>query len=461
MSSAVSTTPLPSIVQPTSSSSSNPTEPATTPTVYERFFGPTMFSELFPHIRPHLGRGDLSRLAQGGGVIGGQATIAMYQEKNLRVVYESLNHYRELAEVIIHGIDEVPIGRISKKEAMTNIREIDLWEPKSTIATNLLKIQFPHLRKLTIRSTYLRGVLILSHARKTIPGIPYTDFYNPDTPFDFAESRLISHLASYASTVEIYAPGTGLNDVFDDPYRAQYWSDMAKRLCPSGGPYADNALYWCNSNDSLFRPSSSTLAFRTVPDFGNILSWNRPIDKLVVWVKSPSAILQRIPAKNTTINLQEGALFDSDCRHDPDKIHGLAVVKSVLETRAVTSSSIVIGILPPARSVIVDYIRAVHPDLLKDWPFPRDNANWFDYYSPNSEYNAMTSLFMWRRTATENRDLPVLAQKRYLEYIKASLRKHHTKTDVEKEDFDQIQFTFRPLEGEEWKELSYEPMCAC
>jgi hypothetical protein len=143
-----------------------------------------MFSELFPHIRPHLGRGDLSRLAQVVGLIGGQATIAMYQEKTLRVVYESRDHDRELAKVILYGIDKVPRGRISKKEAMTYIREIDLWEPNSTLDVKLLKLQFPRLRKLVIRSTYLRAILILSHASKDLPGIPYIDFYNPETPFD-------------------------------------------------------------------------------------------------------------------------------------------------------------------------------------------------------------------------------------------------------------------------------------
>jgi hypothetical protein len=452
ISSSVKTTPLPAIVQPTSLSS----EPTATPTVYERFLGPTMFSELFPHIRPYLRRGDLSRLAQVGGVIGGQATIAMYQEKKLQVVCESVEQYRQLAKVVMYGIDNVPRGRISKKEAMAYIREVDLREPISTIASNLLKLQFPHLRKLIIRSSYLRGILFISHASKTIPGIPYTDFYNPDTPFDFAESRLISHLASYASTVEIFAPGTGYCDMFDDRHRGKYWSDMAKRLCASGCSNLDEMVYWCassESNVSMFKPNPYTEAFRTVPDFGKKLFWNQiqPVDKLVLWVKSPSAILQRIPANNTVINLQEGALFEPYSSHNPEHIPDLAVVRSILETRAVTSASVVITILPPALSAIVHHIRAVHP-AVKHFPPPRHPFS-RDFSSPWSEYQAIAQLFAFRKADVEKLDLYRLTKARYLECIKASLHKHHAKTDVEKEDFEQIQFAYRPYEAEKSYQL--------
>jgi hypothetical protein len=255
--------------------------------------------------------------------------------------------------------------------------------------------------------------------------------------------------------------------MFDDLRPRKYWSDMAKRLCASGSQLLDEMVYWCATSEinesRWWQPDPYAEAFRTVPDFAKMLSWDQiqPIDKLVLWVKSPSAILQRIPAKETIINLQEGALFRPHWEHNLEKIPDLAVVRSILETRAVTSTSIFIVVLPPAHSAVVNYIRAVHPDLVEGVR-PTDHPTWSDDYSSlNSEYNALTSLFMWKRTDAENRDLPFLAGKRYLESIKANLRKHHANTDVEKEDFEQIQFTFRPFEEGEWTAVSYEPMFAC
>lgn len=446
------TTPIPLDVLHTTSSSGIPTQPTTDPTAYERFFEPTMFSELFPHIRSHLGRGDLSRLAQVEGVIGVQAIVTMYREKKLKVAYESLKNFREHPEVIMHGFGEVVKGRISKKEAMTNIREIDLYESTSTMAINLLDIQFHHLQRLTIRPCYLHGIMIISHARDNGLGIPVTDLQDPNTPFDFAEARLIGHLASYASTVEIFAPGTNVEDLSYGRWSGD-WTTFAKRLCGLDNAYSEHSM-----GSEMVHPSlQSILAIRKVPDLGEILSLNRlqPIDNLIVWVRSPSVILQRIPAKKTIINLEEGALYKPRHVQNPGKIPDLAVIRSILKTRAVTPSSIVIKILPPAHSVIVDYIRAVYPDTVKDMRGLSSYTGWFNY-SLSPDFRAVLQVFRLQRTPAESRNLPVVALAWYLESVKNTLCNHHAKTDAEKEDFEQVQFAYR--RPEPWEGTSYELM---
>ena len=180
--------------------------PVTRPTAFERFLEPSISTVLFPSIRPHLVKGDLKRLAQVPGAFNMVATIALYQKRSLSIGAECENFEGEIGEALLAGMDYTPVGRISKKEAFSYITEIYLDESNYRMAKALLRIQFPRLKTLVIQARYLIDLLLQSHAKKATAGIPYTDFYNPDTPFDFAEAQLIRHLASYASKVQIWVP---------------------------------------------------------------------------------------------------------------------------------------------------------------------------------------------------------------------------------------------------------------
>lgn len=356
----------------------------TEPTALERFFVPSTFTELFPSIRPHLINGDLKRLAQVPGIINRVATITIYQESDLQV-----DHATPSTKTLMYGMnDQAPVGRISKMEALSFVKHIDLFKSTSKQATALLKLSFPRLQSVTIWVRYLHEILDQYQVETAFitSGLPDTDVPDPDLPFDFPEARLVTHLASYATRIEILVP---------------------------------HKVWW------------------NVPDLGDRLLLNNiePIDTLVLWIYSASSVFHRFPAKNLVVKLGTTVLRDRYGHlHSAAKVPGLAVIKHILDSRAVISSNVTIQVHRAPYMSVLNEIFALHPHMLAN---PSEIPPWFH----SCEWMVEEQLFKHTTVA----GLSKMVEEVYmadLETVKNTLCERHAKTDVEKADFEQIKFSY-------------------
>lgn len=360
------------------SSPPNPLKsPLTRPTALERFLEPSNFTELFPSIRPHLIKGDLKRLAQVPGVFNRVATITLYQESVVELASESPSCLGQQFYFLIYGLNRPsPVGRISKKEALSFVKSMDLFVSSPAQALALLDIPFPRLQKVIIWARYLREILLQSHAETaTITSeTPYTDFHNPNKPFDFPEARLITHLASYATVVEIFVPGTSHYDEGEDEWHEHrsevgYYLDESKlepKELESGiwSSYLAIVPY-----QKRFPPGTVMDDWWNVPDLGDRLSLNRikPIDTLVLWIHDASNTFHQLPSKNLIIALGPRVLRDeAGCLRCIDELPELAVIRYLLDSRAVTSSKVIIQIHPPPYIAIMS-CNTLSPSILICW----------------------------------------------------------------------------------------------
>jgi hypothetical protein len=349
-----------------------------------------------------------------------------------------------------------PEGRISKKEALSFVKRIDLFTSSPEQVVALLEIPFPRLQRLVIWARYLREIHLQSHAETAIitSEIPYTDFHNPNKPFNFPEARLVTHLASYASIVETFVPGTEDYDEGEDNYH-ELRSEGDYPWNPSP-EVLESGIWWlrylaiepfqkCFPTDTVMDGGCN------VPDLGDRLSLNKikPIETLVLWINDASTTFHQLPSKNLIVKLGETVLRDEAGRlYSIDKISELAVIRYILDSRAVTSSRIFIQVHPAPYISIMRHIAALYPHLLANpphlaGPVPND--------LDMSRQYALRNRF---RENTKYGELPELetdASMEQLEIIKTMLLERHAKTDVEKADFEQIKFSYR--EREAWDEI--------
>lgn len=203
---------------------------------------------------------------------------------------------------------------------------------------------------------------------------PYTDFHNPNKPFDFPEARLITHLASYATVVEIFVPGTSHYDEGEDEWHEHrsevgYYLDESKlepKELESGiwSSYLAIVPY-----QKRFPPGTVMDDWWNVPDLGDRLSLNRikPIDTLVLWIHDASNTFHQLPSKNLIIALGPRVLRDeAGCLRCIDELPELAVIRYLLDSRAVTSSKVIIQIHPPPYIAIMS-CNTLSPSILICW----------------------------------------------------------------------------------------------
>jgi hypothetical protein len=422
----------------------------TTSTAYERFFSLSIFTELFPHIRYYLKKRDLGRLAQVPGVFNRVATIALYNKRRLRV-HDRDDHINSRDSRLLFRLDQTPSGRISKKEALEYVTNIELLEINHAIATALLTIPFPRLETLTIEGEYVLDVHRRSYTRKPTCSNLFTNKHNPVKSLAFAEAQLISHLSSYASKVELSIPAMTFGEINDTRFSGLSHR-RGRQVSEHVGPWhwipqGPQMVDWVGilatgpySSKSPDGPNRRSLPLLPSPDSQYTLDQLGPINTLVLGIESPVTPFHRLPpAKKIEIKL-EMKVFEKFNRNPvPENIPKLSIIQAILDTRAVATSTVIISIPTPPWTALTQHLLSLYPWMVSSL---NQRVRRRYPYSPRDDAFAIEEEFLKHNSRDELHDLNTQLIANHIPMVIDALIERHVKTDSERQDFNQIRFDY-------------------
>jgi hypothetical protein len=176
-----------------------------------------------------------------------------------------------------------------------------------------------------------------------------------------------------------------------------------------------------------------------------------------LWIYSASTTFHLFPSKNLILNLgvqvlrnQRGQLYPAD------SISELAVIRHILDTRAVLATNITIQVHHGPYMSILDQIGALYPYMRRHPTLP---ACYIPPWHTWPEWE-VKELYLKHTSPAELWKLEDDAYMTELETIKDTLLERHAKTDVEKADFERIKFSYMRMESGDSYILSgyYGPM---
>jgi hypothetical protein len=427
-------------------------------TAYERFFSLSVFTELFPHIRYYLHKRDLGRLAQVPGVFNRVATIALYSKRRLRV-HDRDEHYNSKDSRLLFRLDQTPSGRISKKEALEYVTNIELLDINHAMATALLTIPFPRLETLTIEGEYVLDVHRRSYTRKPRCSNLYTNRHNPVESLAFAEAQLISHLSSYASKVELSIPAMTFGEINETRFSGLFHCrgrQVSEHVGPRHWiPQGPQSVDWVDllatgpyRSESPGGPNRQSCPLVLSPDSQCSLDQLEPINTLVLGIESPVTPFHRLPAKKIEINLDMQVFEKFNRNPVADNIPKLSIIQAILDTRAVATSNIIIAIPPPPWAALAQHLLSLYPWMVSS--LDRRVRRRYPYYT-RVEATKLEQEFLKHNNQDEWSDLNTHFIANHIKMVINALKDRHVKTDMERQDFDQIGFDYnldRPRDGD-------------
>jgi hypothetical protein len=356
-------------------------------------------------------------------------------------------------------LDQTPSGRISKREALEYVTNIELLEINHAMATALLTIPFPQLESLTVEGEYVLDVHRRSYTRKPRCSNLYTNRHNPVESLAFAEAQLISHLSSYASKVELSIPAMTFGEINDTRFSGLFHS-RGRQVSEHVGPWhwipqGPQSVDWVDllatgpyrtkspdgpNHQSCENPS---------PDYQYSLDTIKPINTLVLTIESPVTPFHRLPpAKKIEINL-DMKVFEKFNRYPvADNIPQLSIIQAILDTRAVATSTVMISIPTPPWTALTQHLLTLYPwmassldrRLLRRYP-----------YSPRDDALAIEEEFLKHNSRDESHDLNTQLIANHVQMVIDALKERHVETEMERQDFNQIGFDYnldRPQDGD-------------